>query len=65
VKRAVPVEKHPEIAARRAKGESLRSIAADFGVSHVAIHYILREPDRPRCPTCGQTTGPRPTGLRR
>ena len=39
----IPRERWPEVAAR-AQGESLRSIARDFAVSHETIRAVLRNP---------------------
>lgn len=39
--RRIPQDRWPEVVAR-AKGEGLRSIARDFGVSHETVRAILR-----------------------
>lgn len=56
--RKIPVDAYDTIRARVAAGETLRAIAADYGVSHVAIFRIVRLPSRPRCPECGRPKPP-------
>lgn len=46
--RKIPVSALPDIRARRDAGETLRSIGASYGVSHVAVHYALTRPVSPQ-----------------
>ena len=41
----IPEDRWPELVAR-AQGESLRSIARDFGVSHETVRAVLRNATR-------------------
>ena len=43
---AIPESEWPTIGQRRAAGESLRSIARDYAVSHEAVRSVLKRSGR-------------------